>query len=818
MFHSVVFNIVAWARRRRGLVVVIVLFTVAASAEGIRRLSFDPDVLSLLPRDGRVIPAFREYLARVGSLDQLYVVFTAPAGHSITDYDDDVDAWIEALRAAPEIQRVDTGTADQTRDFQWLADRRLLLLRGRTLDEALMRLQPDGVRRAVADSRTLLSVPSPAVADLVRYDPLGLLALVRDSLGGTQQGLNIGVTAGGYLSQDNRSRLIIARPRRPPFDADFSRALDARLTAMSRDIAAHPRAHDDDDEPRPPMTVDFAGGHRIAVETESIVKHEAIMNTVGSLALILPLLFIVYRSLWLVLVGSLPSGLSLVVVLGLLGLTGARLSSAATGASAMLFGLGVDGVVLIYVAYLLHLASGEADDAASGLTGPSMSMLLGMWTTAATFYGLTFVDFPSLQQLGLLIGHSMLICGALTLILVPALLPRTAPARRPRTLTMPRLAAWIVRHQTAVAVVAIGLTVVLGTLSTRLKVNPTLDRLRSATGAAALETKIASMFGLPSDVYVVLARGPQLEPLLATNERLAATLATRLPHVSFQAPTSLLPSAGTQTRIADRVGASSLTVDAVRASIERAGESEGFKPGSFAPFSERLPFVLDTAQRLTYDGYLQHGLGDLMDRFIVRDAGGWLLVTYVFPRSQDDAARLQRVVTDVDESQTLTGLPLVNEELARRFLPQFLKGLAIGSLLVIVLVAAAFRDWRLSLFALLPTAIGLVWTAGILAAAGIELDLFAMFAVVTFLGIGVDYGIHLVHRFKEHGNAERATAELAPVIFVAGAITVLGYGTLINSSYPPLRSIGIVSGVSVVALAAASVMVLPALLQLGRRS
>jgi len=207
-----------------------------------------------------------------------------------------------------------------------------------------------------------------------------------------------------------------------------------------------------------------------------------------------------------------------------------------------------------------------------------------------------------------------------------------------------------------------------------------------------------------------------------------------------------------------------------------------------------------------------------MDRFIVRDAGGWLLVTYVFPTSPDEAARLQRAVTDVDQSQTLTGLPLVNDELARRFMPQFFKGLAIGSVLVIVLVAAAFRDWRLSLFALLPTAIGLVWTAGILAAAGIELDLFAMFAVVTFLGIGVDYGIHLVHRFKEHGNAERATAELAPVIFVAGAITVLGYGTLINSSYPPLRSIGIVSGVSVVALAAASVMVLPALLQLGRRS
>ena len=56
-------------------------------------------------------------------------------------------------------------------------------------------------------------------------------------------------------------------------------------------------------------------------------------------------------------------------------------------------------------------------------------MVLGMWTTAATFYGLAFVDFPSLQQLGLLVGHSMLICGILTLVVVPALLPRRAHRR-----------------------------------------------------------------------------------------------------------------------------------------------------------------------------------------------------------------------------------------------------------------------------------------------------------------------------------------------------------------------------------------------------
>ena len=75
-----------------------------------------------------------------------------------------------------------------------------------------------------------------------------------------------------------------------------------------------------------------------------------------------------------------------------------------------------------------------------------------MWTTAATFYGLTFVDFPSLEQLGSLIGHSMVLCGVLTLVLVPALLPRDASGRPPRALAMPRFAGWIERQRRAILV------------------------------------------------------------------------------------------------------------------------------------------------------------------------------------------------------------------------------------------------------------------------------------------------------------------------------------------------------------------------------
>jgi predicted exporter len=337
------------------------------------------------------------------------------------------------------------------------------------------------------------------------------------------------------------------------------------------------------------------------------------------------------------------------------------------------------------------------------------------------------------------------------------------------------------------------------------------------TDAARLEAKIGSAFGLPGDVYVVLAEGPALEPLLQANERLAARFSNELPDLVFQAPTRLLPSAAAQARTAATVAAARISPASVGPALERAGAATGFRPGTFEPFRLRLPRLLDPAGRLSYEGYRSHGLADLVERFVIRDGDGWLLATYVFPSQAAQTSRVQAIVDDAGGGQTLTGLTLVNHELARRFLPQFIRGLAIGSAIVTLLVVVAFRNWWLTLLALLPTAVGLVWAAGILALASVELDLFAVFAVVTFVGIGVDYGVHLVHRHQERRDAVRATAELAPVILVAAAITLLGYGTLVMSTYPPLRSMGVVSIVSTVSLAAASVLVLPALLLVGKR-
>jgi predicted exporter len=156
-----------------------------------------------------------------------------------------------------------------------------------------------------------------------------------------------------------------------------------------------------------------------------------------------------------------------------------------------------------------------------------------------------------------------------------------------------------------------------------------------------------------------------------------------------------------------------------------------------------------------------------------------------------------------------------NRELEARFWPQFRVAAGVGAFAVLALIALGFRTTNSTLFAMLPTAAGLVLALGMIGFAGIERDLFSVFGVLTFLGIGVDYGIHVVHRWRTLRDPVAVVVRLGPAL-LAGGTTLAGFGTLCFSAYPPLRSLGIVLVMTVAVALATSLTVLPVLLQ-GRR-
>ena len=190
------------------------------------------------------------------------------------------------------------------------------------------------------------------------------------------------------------------------------------------------------------------------------------------------------------------------------------------------------------------------------------------------------------------------------------------------------------------------------------------------TDAAQLEATIGSAFGLPSDVYVVLAEGPALEPLLETNERLAQRLATELPGMAVQPPTRLLPSAAAQARTVARIGQAQAVAGARcgRRSSRRAWPAAS-RPARSIRSSARLPRLLDPAERLSYDGYVAHGLGDLIDRFVVRDGqtldAGDLRVSVRSPtRRRGVRADCRRGRSGADADRAAAGQPRAGARLS----------------------------------------------------------------------------------------------------------------------------------------------------------
>ena len=266
--------ILRWAHAHRVAVLAAAALLAIVSALSLRRLQFDANVLHALPRDGVAVPAFRDYLERFGSLDYLYVIVDAPAGTEIADHEDTVEALTTALRQAPEIAHVDAGPRDRGRDWSYLSDR-VLLLTTPSQPELLDRFQPSRLASQVASTRELLSLPSPEIAALVQADPLGLLLSLRERLAGAASGMKLDAASGAYVSTDGRSRLLLARPKRPPFDTHFGRALFSRLDTIQRDLArAHAASGDDTPMPR----IRFAGGHAIALEMEGLMRGESIWN------------------------------------------------------------------------------------------------------------------------------------------------------------------------------------------------------------------------------------------------------------------------------------------------------------------------------------------------------------------------------------------------------------------------------------------------------------------------------------------------------------------------------------------------------------
>ncbi len=118
--------------------------------------------------------------------------------------------------------------------------------------------------------------------------------------------------------------------------------------------------------------------------------------------------------------------------------------------------------------------------------------------------------------------------------------------------------------------------------------------------------------------------------------------------------------------------------------------------------------------------------------------------------------------------------------------------------------------------------IGLVWTAGFATVAIGTLNMISATAPVLFIGLGVDFGIQFVLRYREarEDGAKHALALGHTASGVSGALTLaaiaaaLSFFSFLPTDYRGLAELGVISGVGMFLALLANLTLLPALLTL----
>jgi len=141
--------------------------------------------------------------------------------------------------------------------------------------------------------------------------------------------------------------------------------------------------------------------------------------------------------------------------------------------------------------------------------------------------------------------------------------------------------------------------------------------------------------------------------------------------------------------------------------------------------------------------------------------------------------------------------------------------------LVIALVLwIDFRSLGRTLLAILPLAIGVVCSVGLLALLGLPLNPANMIAFPLILGVGVDNGVHVLHdyllrrkkRTREPGGGITISHAIGRGVLVKALTTMVGFAALMISSQAGLVGLGLILTLGVACSMVASLVVLPALL------
>jgi len=174
----------------------------------------------------------------------------------------------------------------------------------------------------------------------------------------------------------------------------------------------------------------------------------------------------------------------------------------------------------------------------------------------------------------------------------------------------------------------------------------------------------------------------------------------------------------------------------------------------------------------------------------------------------------------VSYSVEFTGIPPLMTKFSDELLKSQLQSLVMALVVVFILMWILLRSITGGLLAMIPIAFTTLFDYGLMGAFGLPLDNASMMTASLAIGIGIDYTIHFITRFrlelsggKESSDALKTTLSTTGRAILVNALAVaLGFCVLLFSQVEPLRRLGGLLAITMFVAATAAMTIYPAVI------
>lgn len=768
---------------RLGLMILLTVLTVG----GVKRLRLDTDILGTLPADLPEATGLRILRDGFSGGDELLVGLVAPDAETAAT---SVAALGEHLRRVSHL----------VRSVEWAGTLENPDTAAALLAWALQNAPPDRIARLESQLgpgklaahlervlEKLASSPDPAEVQRWSYDPLGLLDAV--DLGGLTSMDDAGFSA---ASADGTVRLLLVAPKEKL--TGYKRA-SAWMAELQGEILKWQNAGDDS---RHRLQFLYTGEPSFMAETGSGIERD-LSGTIGVATVLIAALFWFMFRRWKMLLW-IQVLLALVVLfsLALGGWALGELSIMSLGFASILLGIAVDYAVFILQEGMDHPHLSAAELRRSALP----PIFGGACTTATVFLALLFSGLPGLADMGLMVALGVMAGFAVMVLIMPELVvrgkvrPTVLPVRMP-----------VVSPRGGVLATGGVLLVMVGVFTLRgfpaFQSSSAVLRPAHSQSMAGWE-RLQQALGKPDQAAVpLIATSPDWQ---SARERMAPAVkaldqARRDGLVrQHSLPVALLPDAAAQGANRSRLVQMASQKARLNAAVLEAGFTE-----DALQLSDRALAVLEKlgqgdgeAQPLPSEPVAAGVVG----RFFNPDAtqGGSVLlgsVSFVGEPGSPDLAKLEALSQRlVGQDVHLAGWETLGPSLSAR-IKKDLTRLMLPLLLVLALMLAlTFRNLVDFALCMLMLLMGIAALAATMALLGQSWNLANVASLPLLLGLGIDYGIHMLLAMKrDHNDISKVWATTGRAVFFCGVTTIIGFMSLVFASNGGVASLGIACSV-----------------------